>query len=232
MVMKRVFILFLCLLKISFSGAQFLSATGAGNGVLLETKYSSVEGSPYLYSDWKNGSVKDRNGVLSENLMIKYDSYRDEVQFLKDGRTFVIEPANASEFHFTILDENSNAIERLTFKNGFTIDGFTLLNYFQVLYEGKITYLKKIKANYLEENVTSYGTNEQVKKFVRTELEFMIRDGKVLLIGRNRKDFLSNFSDQESQIKSFIKTNKLSIKNDKDLAEILSRIDELSVESN
>ncbi len=230
--MKRVFILFVCLIKISFSGAQFLSATGAGNGVLLETKYSSVEGSPYLFGDWKNGSIKDRSGVLSENLMIKYDSYRDEIQFLKDGRTFVVEPANASEFYFTILDQNSNSVERIIFKNGFTIEGFTLLNYFQVLYEGKITYLKKVKTNYLEETVTSYGTNEQVKKFTRTEFEFMIRNGKVIPIGRNRKDFLSNFSDQESQIKAFIKTNKLSIKNDKDLAEILSRIDELNVESN
>jgi hypothetical protein len=224
--MKRLVIL-LTLLHLSTVGfSQFLQAAGGSNSVLREVQYKSVEGTPYLYEDFKNGGIRDKKGMLSENMLIRYDGYRDEVQFLKDGKTLVVEPSLASEFYFLVLNPETKLVENMVFKNGFTIDGFTNLSYFQVVYDGKVKYLRKIKVNYLEENVNNYGTNEVKKRFQRSDSEFIIRNGQAIPVAKARKDFISKYGNQ-ALVKAFIKENKLNIKSDTDLGKVLRRFDDL-----
>lgn len=210
--------------------AQFITGVGAGNNVLKETEYTSVDGSPYLFNDWKSGAIRDKSGKLSENLMIRYDSYRDEVQFLRDGRTLVVEPSLASEFYFVILNEETLKVESVFFRNGFSVDKYTPLNYFQIIFDAKVKFIKKIKTGYIDEVVNNFGTNEQVKKFVRSEEEFFIKsDGTVHPVNKSRKDLIQLFGKSANEIKVFIKENKLNLKNDADLVMILRRFEELSV---
>jgi hypothetical protein len=226
--MRVLLIVFGLILGISVK-AQFLTAAGAGNNVLRETQYVGVDGSPYLFNEWKNGAILERTGQLSENMMIRYDSYRDEVQFLKDGRTLVVEPAIASGFSFLILNEETKRIENILFRNGFTVDGYTKLNYFRVVYDGKVKFLKKIKTGYIDETVNNFGTNEQVKKFVTTEEEFLLKaDGSAVKIGKGRKDLLTHFGDSSGQMKTFIKENKLNLKSESDLIRVLEKFESLS----
>ncbi len=224
--MKKIFsgLVFICLVYQN-SNAQFLTASGSGNSVLVETTYTNVIGSPYYYEDWKQGAVIDRDGNLTDNLMIKYDGYRDEVQFLRDGRTYSVEPAKVSEFYFQSLNENGSGLTRLLFKNGFDVPGFTRLNYFQVVYDGSITFLTKTKIKYLEELVSNYGTNEKVKKFEKIKREYVMINGKAIEIEKGRKNLLEVLGSDD--LKVFIKQNKLSIKDDSDLVKILSRFDSL-----
>ena len=208
--------------------AQVMTGAGAGNKVLRATQYTSVDGSPYLFDDWKSGSIRDKSGKLSENLMVRYDCYRDEVQFLKEERNLVVEPALTSEFYVFVLDNDTKKVDKLIFRNGFTIDGCTPLNYLQVLYDGKVQFLKRLKVDYLEETVNNFGTNEIVKKFVRTEAEYLILNGSAIKISKGRKDILSHFEDIAKQVNTYIKENKFSLKSDSDLARILRKIDELT----
>jgi hypothetical protein len=223
--MKRILSLAIFVLLSTVAVGQFLNAVGSGNSVLREVQYKSVEGSPYLYDDFKNGAIRDKKGMLSENMLIRYDGYRDEVQFLKDGKTLVVEPALASEFYFLVLNGETKLVEQVFFKNGFTVDGFTALNYFQVIYDGKVKYLRKVKVNYLEENVNNYGTNEIKKRFQRADSEYLLRDGKAIPMTKGRKEFITSYGNS-AQVKSFIKENKLNIKSDTDLVKVLRRFDE------
>jgi len=227
--MKQIIVLgFLCC---AFTvQAQFISGAGAGNNVLRETQYTSVDGSPYYLNDWTSGSIRDKSGRLSENLMVRYDCYRDEVQFLKEGRNLVVEPALVSEFFIFVLDDGTKKVEKRIFKNGFTIEGCTKLNYLQVLYEGKIQFVKRVKVDYIEETVNNFGTNEIVKKFVRTEAEYLILNGSANKISKGRKDILSYFKNISKEVNSYIKENKLSFKDDAELAIILKKIDELTTQ--
>ena len=208
---------------------QFLTGAGAGNNVLKESQYTNVQGSPYLYADWKSGAILDTNGKLSENMMIRYDSYRDEVQFLKDGRTLVIDPSLVPEFYFVTTNEETKKIENILFRNGFNVEGYKKLNYFQVIYSTGIHYLRKFKTEYIEEAASSFGTNEQIKRFERTESEFLInKDGSVVKVGKNRKELVSSFGNYAGQMKTFIKENKLNVKSDVDLNKILRKFEALN----
>jgi hypothetical protein len=189
-----------------------------------------VDGSPYLFTEWKNGSILERNGTLSENLMIRYDSYRDEVQFLKDGRTLVVEPSIATGFSFLILNYDTKRVEHVNFRNGFNVNvsGYTKLSYFKVLFDGKIKFLRKIKTGYIEETVNNFGTNEQVKKFIKVEEEFLIKeDGSVVPISKGRKDLMEQFGNSSGELKVFMKENKLSFKSEADVLKVLEKYESL-----
>lgn len=215
------------ILNFALYSQGFVNLSGSGNSVLRETEYSSVDGSPYFFKDFKMGGILDKSGKLSDNLLVRYDSYRDEIQFLRDEKTLVIEPALAPEFYVMSQESEGKGVAKLVFRNGFKIDGFTERNYFQVLHDGDSKFLKRIKTSYVEEIVNNYGTNEQVKRFVRTELYFFILSGESKPITKARKDIHLLFGDSSSVIKNFIKENKLSVKNDADLVKVLRKFDEL-----
>lgn len=208
--------------------AQFLQAAGSGNGVLRETTYTQIEGSPYYFKDWKLGSITDANGKTTDKLMLRYDKFRDEVLYLQDGKTMAVTQDYAKSFAFLTVNEETNAVENAMFKNGFTIEGYTKKNYFFVIYEGKSNYLKKYKTSYYEETVNNFGTNEQVKKFMNTEQEFFVSHDNTATPIKNRKEILGLFGSYTESIKSFIKANKLNVKSDTDLAKIMAKYDELS----
>lgn len=208
--------------------AQFLRAAGAGNSVLRETTYTQIDGSPYYFKDWKMGAITDVNGKTTDKIMLRYDMYRDEILYLQDGKTMAVLQDFARSFSFVNVNEETNAIETILFKNGFTIDGYTKKNYFFVIYDGKVDYLKKFKTSYLEETVNNFGTNEQIKKFTHSEQEFFIAADNTATPIKNRKEILSLLGNHADAIKAFIKSNKLNVKNDNDLAKVLAKYDELS----
>lgn len=209
--MKLKTVIFFTLLSFHLN-AQFLQTSD--NAVLREKEYVLIEGSPYLFKEWKSGSITDQAGSVTADLMIRYDSYRDEIQFMREGKTLVAAAATAREFTFKYLEEESESMVTTTFRNGFSIEGYNEKNYFQVIYDGEIKVLKKIKTVYNQETVNSYGTNEVVKKFTTTENDFLWKNGEAVKLAKNRKDLLSHFGDYEAPMKSFVKQNKLSVKDD------------------
>lgn len=205
-----------------------MQGAGGGNNVLRETTYTQIEGSPYYFKDWKMGAVTDVSGKVTDKMMLRYDMYRDEVLYLQDGKSYAVAQEYARSFSFVVVNEQTSAIENATFKNGFTIEGYTKKNYFYVIYSGKAHYLKKFKTSYLEETVNNFGTNEQVKRFMQSEQEFFVAHDNTATQIKNRKEILSLFGTLNDQMKGYIKSNKLNVKNDNDLAKILAKYDELS----
>jgi hypothetical protein len=215
--MKIKAVIFLLLLSFSLN-AQFLQTSD--NAVLREKEYISIDGSPYLFKEWKSGSITDMSGFVTENLMVRYDTYRDEVQFMREGKTLVA--STVREFKFQYLDQESQSISHLTFRNGFRIEGFNERNFFQVIYDGEVKVLRKIKTVFTQETVNNYGTNEVVKKFTTSETDFLWKDGQAIKLGKNRKGLLSHFGDHEEALKSLVKKNKLSVSKDSDLKVIMA----------
>ena len=225
---ERVSLIVLVLLALcflSYGQMQVLNQVGSGNSVLKESNYVNVQGSPYFTDSWNNGLIVDNAGKVTENLLVRYDMYRDEIQFLKDGKTLAVEPALASGFTFWIVNYKDGKAEKYVYRNGFFLNGYSKLSYFQVVYDGKIKFLRKTKVNYLEELVSNYGTNEQVKKFVRVTNEFLVVGNKLVEVAKNRKNILPELNSDELRI--FVKSEKLNIKNEEDLMKILYKAESL-----
>jgi hypothetical protein len=223
--MKNWLLLTFITLPVIFTQAQFLQTSD--NAVLREKEYVSIEGSPYLFKEWKTGSITDQAGSVTDNILIRYDSYRDEIQFMRDGKTLVAAAATAREFKFNFLEPESESVVTATFRNGFQIEGYSDKNYFQVIYDGEMKVLKKIKTVFNQETVNSYGTNEVVKKFSRTENDFLWKNGEAVKLGKHRKDLLTHFGEYEDEMKNFVKKNKFNVKSDVDLMLVMTEYERL-----
>lgn len=207
---------------------QVMVMKGAGNAVLRETQYTSVDGSPYLFDDWRTGAIKEKNGAITDNIMVRYDAYRDEVQFIRDGKKIAVAPELAVEFYLVETDAQTGRHRNLLFKNGFSVEEYPNTAYFNVLYDGHTKYLRKFKINYLEQTVSNYGTNELVKRFVPDESEFLVINGKAVEIKGSRKKILDYFGDKAAAVKKEMKDKNLSLKEDIDLISVLTIYDRLS----
>jgi hypothetical protein len=211
------------------SQAQISNVPGAGNEVLREKKYTDVEGSPYLYPDWKSGSVTDKNGKSFPNTLIKYDAYKDVVEINQEGTVLVLSNNLYPTFTISFAEANSNKVIKHTFRSGYDrVPGFGSNVYFEVLGQGEMVVLKKYDVKFIEEVTNNYGTAAQVKRFQRAEKYFLIKNGQAAVeVKLNTKSVLAAIGDKQAELEKYISKEKLKLKNEGDLLALLAYYESL-----
>ncbi len=214
-----------CLLFFAFvlnSKAVFAQGSPGQNQVYMngvsvkETDHSGIEGSPFFNDDWETGIVMLADGRTFKDMSLKYNIYKDELYF-KDpnGET---KSFSTPVKEFKIEGGNSNSKD---FKNGFTnISGYTAQSFFQVLSEGSVQLLKKHRCLVTETTGIDLGT--VTKKFTVKESYYIIISGVATLIKKDKKSILALLSNKQGELETYIKTNKLDLKNDDALAKLIN----------
>ena len=197
---------------------QIANTVGGGNEVIRSTKYSGISGSPYLFDDWKVGSVIDKEGNRMDNVSIKYDAYRDQIEVLKEGGNVIVLD-NDLYPEFSIYGP-----EILNFKN--SVQGIIKIpggGYFQVLFTDKVSLLKRHKINYVETGVATYGAPALEKRFEQKKYYFLVLNGYVNEITLRKKSVLDAIGNpaEEKELLSYAKNKKLSFTTESDLVKIL-----------
>lgn len=207
----------IALLFISFLTQGQISNVSLGGSaqVLREREYTDIEGTPYLTKNWMSGILFDKEGKEYSNVMLRYDMYKERVEYLNEGKTFEISNQNYPKFSINFLDEETNRLEVLEFRLASSIPGLKTQVYVNYLYEGTYTFVRKPQTLLLSENIVSYGTSERVKRFQRDDLYFLKKDGEYKQIKLNKKSILASFPDLEQ----FFKARK--VKDSYDLVELL-----------
>ena len=220
--MKLLYISIFCFVFID-GIAQLQNIQGAGNEVLKKNKYDDIEGSVYLYEDWRSGSMVDSKGNIFPNLFLKYDAYKGNLELNKSGVTIVVDKLNHPSFTISYIDEIDKTIKTETFKNGISnLPNVDVGEYFQVLIDGKIELIKRIKTSILEENSTTYGGQTKTKRFVKKVTYFFRPDGnsKFIELGISKKSIISSIPGYETIIKTDLSKRKM--KTEADLVFILN----------
>lgn len=208
--------------------SQIANVPGAGNEVIRTKKYTDVVGSPYLYTDWKSGTVIDKGGKAYPNTLIKYDAYADAVEINQDGTVMVLNNSQYNTFTLNFADDATNKVIRHTFRSGYTtIPGLSSKAYLEVLYDGSVQLLKRYDVKFVEEVVNSYGTAAQTKRFQRSEKYFVLRDDKAAEFKMNTKSFLVAIGDKQAELEKFISKEKIKLKTEADLIQIMTYYDSL-----
>jgi len=202
--------------------AQIANIQGLDNVVIRAKKYEDIKGSAYLYPSWSSGTITDKTGRLYSNLLLKYDAYKDQVELNQEGQAYEISAVLYPKFTLNYVDPATNDITRHSFAAGYKIGGFSELNYFDLLQEGKYTLLRKYKTSFIEENVSGYGTSGVQKSF-QSKMHYFVLDTKGVAkeIKMNRKSLLETFPDQGSALEAFIREKKLKVKSVEDVIEII-----------
>lgn len=187
---------------------------------VLEKQYTDVKGSPWLTEDWVPGMVKLGNGSTYKDVPLKYDQVSGELIFRdRSGKTLAFaDPVS----EFKIIDAQKH--ERL-FRSGFkAVDSNTGQTFYQVLYDGGTILLKDVKKNIIEHR--AYNSATAVKSIVETPVYYLIMNGSPVKIKKDKKAILAVLSKTD-QLEKYIKDNNLNLKDDQDLAKLITFYDSI-----
>lgn len=188
-------------------------------------QYVDMEGSPYLQDNWAKGEVKMANGDVFTDVDLKYDLVGDILLFKnkKEEPLEFVQPVK----EFSIIYSNKGEVENITYRNGYPAhEGLSEQNFYKVIADGKTSLLKK--ETKVVRNETSYNSATITKKLFSNEVYYIYKDGKFTRVKKDQKSLLVALKGQEGKLKEFIKSNKLSLKEDKDLAKLISYYNSLS----
>lgn len=214
----RTFNFFLLLFFVSLTSyAQTTFFLQDLNGQPIKGNYSNVSGSPYLFQDWKQGSVVLGDKKRYDNIPIKYDIVRDVLIFKKDnsdaGLEFNSEPV---EFKFDDLD-NTFLSKRSLFKSS-NEGGFL-----ELIYNGKLALFKKHGKRLVKKReYNSAITEQQIEEFYTYFVLDAVSGKSEEIKSLNEKALLPHFGDKAEEVKKYSASNKLSFKKDADLTKILN----------
>lgn len=222
---KKISLLFIAFFAWNNLFGQLMNIPTIGNEVLRETRYSDVEGSPYLFSEWKTGVIFDNAGREYPNRLIKYDEYKDQLELNQDGSVLLLNSGLYPKFSISFLKEGSDKFFTKVFKTGYKVEGYKPSQYFEVLYEGSSIFLKKAKINYIDETVNSYGTSTRIKRFT-TDTRYFIIDssGTSTEIKLKKSSLLEALKQDRVKAEKYIDGNKVKVKSEQDVIEILSSL--------
>ncbi|GAA4246718.1 MULTISPECIES: hypothetical protein [Winogradskyella] len=189
------------------------------------SKTVEAEGSPYITEEFLALRLENfKNKIYSG----RYNAYNGEME-IKLGEDKIIALDNNTDYTITFIASLKKykpytyKDENLDLQRGFLVvvkedSSFTLLKKEQIKFQDKVkprsSYEKEKAAKFIKESDTYYlNFNNETK-----------------ILPQNKKQFLNSFPEYEVKLKSYIKKNKLSLKNENDLITIASYLSSISKE--
>jgi len=219
--MKKTSILFTIILCNFSTAQQTLSVnqiTGdhsVFNGIVSTTgkslKYDEIQGSPYLSKSFSNAKI----GENFEEVPVRYNSYKDEIEFQKDGKILVL--PKESKFsrieiksppqNFVVLDSNDE-----------------LKGYFIELMNGKYSLYKKEKTIFRDyvPAASSYASDKPASFKNQDPIFYIKTENSIIKNPKNQKDIIEKFPDKKEILTLFFKSNKIKFDKEEDLIKLVN----------
>ena len=217
----------LCLVFVKTAGAQELIAdsltnslsdpypvtlyfNALGENAHIYTGYEyftpdrNIKGSPYFLSDspWPADLIYDDS--YYRNIPVLYDVVKDEVVINRLGQNYKISLVTDKLKSFTFRRHEFIRI------SGDSADGVPLkTGFYDRLYNGKTIVLAKRRTRLQETYVYSQINYE----YIRQDIFYVVVSGQIVEVD-SKSSVLKLFNSKKSEIKAFIRKNKLNFKSD------------------
>jgi hypothetical protein len=190
------------------------------NGYEYFTPDRNIKGSPYYLSDspWPADVIYDDS--YYKNIPILYDIVKDEVVINRLGQNFKISLINDKLKLFRLRSHEFIRVSVDSVNGNQLATGF-----YDRLYNGKTIVLAKRKTRLQETYVYSQISYE----YIRQDIYYLIVDGQIVQVD-SKSSVLKLFNLKKSEIKAFIRKNKLNFKSDfeKTLVAVSAYYDQLT----
>lgn len=195
----------------------FISDKATGRPYMVQ-QYSDVQGTPFLFDDWRIADVTNAAGITFRQVPVKFDAYSNKFLFNHNQ--------NIYEFVTDIVEvemrnTSADSVSTMIFKKGFAInDKVTPDKYVLVLSSGKLNLVKHIHKGIDE--TTEYNVPGKVKTFSPRSAFYVSKDAIWQNLKPGGKALEQLLGDKWDMIEPFIKKNFLNSKKEDDLAKIIS----------
>jgi hypothetical protein len=223
----------LFILSISFSSYSQVQSLGretsqfASWGLTREiaptVKIKEVSGSAYTDENFYDGHIRLTDTVVNI-LPVRYNVVLDELEFKKNDKVYALVPQNYAIIKIPYINKvysYLNYNSENTFKKGFL--GVETSN-------KNINFYTKEVIVYIPYADASNAYSEPIPShFKKGEKLYFIglSDKSVVEMPKKNKDLLKLFPNYEKEITAFIKTNKISLNDEKELSLLVNYLDSL-----
>jgi hypothetical protein len=160
-------------------------------------EYKDIEGTPYLKDEFQLGVFYLKNSKTLE-LPIRYNIYRDEMEYLLDGVSYVV---GSPESLVKVIFAGSEFRYLPAISKG---------GYFELFVSGKSNLLLKRAVEYRPSEGSKPIVGLQPAKFVRsTDIFYLVINQAQVFRVLNMSSVIMAFQDQKTKIEDFIKKEKI-----------------------
>ena len=177
---------------------------------------NEASGSPFLFDDWKPGSVTLSNENKLDNLKLKFDILHNIFLFNKNDSTYEFAD-DVKEIRIMNEDEKVGNQQLVFEKVINSNDKIPSGTFVQVLSAGKITLLKYFSKRIEGENFTN-GIITSKKQIVSHNSNWVTVNNETIPVKLNSHSLEELTSDKKDEMQKFVKAAKLNAKNEKDFA--------------
>ena len=202
------------------------SITNIKGEAIKDNVYVEVEGNPYLFNDWVNGTV-----VLMSNQGIpaplKLDICTNKLLFQnKEGETLELKSKITS---FTLDNPSTDIsdLKPLVFVNGYPATAKQTENsYYQLVGDGKTRLLKFYRKSIDEQR--AYTSATVVKSFKYFQVYYIFKNNQLIEVQPNKKSIMKVLDDRPVQLEAYLKDHSVNFKSDADLQRLFIWYNSLS----
>jgi|GEM_PF-6786533 len=190
------------------------------DGSPIKRGYQNVTGSPYLLPSMKKVKVFLTDIKQYVEVIGNLDLYSHELLFLDEKKTpLLVSEDRMSEFNYADTTGNSITLHKLV--NGFAPTALTgKYDYFEVLADGKISFLQLRKVSLIESK--NDLTGERNSYFDPYKENFISKDGNLIRLGKKQKEaILSAMDDQKAVISTYLQEKKLTLKTEVEILQLI-----------
>jgi hypothetical protein len=180
---------------------------------------SATEGSPYENETFVFGKAISEKMEISYPYLMRYNIFVDAIE-VKDKEELnelvksfdLYAVISNKEYHYKEFADEAETINK---------------GYFILLYRGDNIELFARKTQKYKEPKPPKNSFQPKEPgaFIDYINYYMNKEGKLLALSTNKKEFASQFPGMEADVKNFMKANKTNLKSENDLIELMTYID-------
>lgn len=206
------------------NNVEYLGGGGTQSTVMVRNSYKGILGSPYISDNWQEGSIKTQQTEI-RGLKLKYDAYGDKLLYIHPETNDSLYADKNLVLAFTLGNQKFTKVDYQDEQ------GRTLAGFFEIIHQEKSMLLRQYvkileKASYQG----AYSANNPYDKLLDADYLFIKtpHSNEAQRFRKTTKSLLSFFPPEKTEaIESYIKTQKINPKDEKDIIKTLQYADQL-----
>ncbi|MFP4471715.1 MAG: hypothetical protein ACLFPE_13610 [Bacteroidales bacterium] len=194
------------------AGMQLLKNTGGSVASKAQFRW---ETGAYLNAQWQNGLILMKDGNAVRDHRFRYNLYTQQMEFTDGSDTLAI--ANQEDIDLLRIGD------RVFVYTNYFCDAKEKSGYFELLEDGNCRLLKRWTASLHKAEGEDAGVDCREDMFCK-ECNCFLQFGETMAkpVSLKREDFVQLFGDDAGRMNRFIRKNKLKVRDQEDLRNIIA----------
>ncbi|GHM99340.1 hypothetical protein WSM22_08300 [Cytophagales bacterium WSM2-2] len=183
---------------------------------------SSIDPNSFLFEGWLEGIVfQEGNAKAYKMSKMRYNVLEEKFEYEEKGMVFYLEPKIFSRL---MLLKGRDSL-RFQNKIGDGTNGLSPLAYYQVVFKGANTWLRKDKKSLVNDPGSAYGTSKN--KVIQDDHSFhlLTSNNQSVAIKLSKKFFVKQLGIQSDELQNHLDSKALSFDKESDLKLIFQWLD-------